>query len=267
MRKTIFGFIFLIFCFGCASTQVTENLFVSKNPDLSVLVEPAFKYIGTNKGRWGQDSVGNMKFLNYEEESSFFIKEKSGEKIGKSILILSIQKVETQYTIDLFPKIVKHLENDMTTLGNDKYQYITQIEYPTTKNHKMRWLKDNGIIFPTCVILKRHARAVYPNTLMVIEYLEELPDGGDRCHNWLNKDFFKDDQKEFVKLFSKRAQDSFKFVGYIENHIQTQSPQKSLKEGWSEATEKIKALGELLEKKLITQEEYDQKKKNLLEQF
>jgi hypothetical protein len=40
-----------------------------------------------------------------------------------------------------------------------------------------------------------------------------------------------------------------------------------IKADWSEAKEKMKALGELLEKKLITQEEYDEKKKKLLEQF
>jgi hypothetical protein len=40
-----------------------------------------------------------------------------------------------------------------------------------------------------------------------------------------------------------------------------------LKTDWSEAKDKIKALGELLDKKLITQEEYNDKKRKLLEQF
>ena len=54
---------------------------------------------------------------------------------------------------------------------------------------------------------------------------------------------------------------------YPGNFTHSQSLQKSTKESWSEAIEKIKALGELLEKGLITQEEYNDKKRILLDQF
>jgi hypothetical protein len=49
---------------------------------------------------------------------------------------------------------------------------------------------------------------------------------------------------------------------------ENKSSEKSTnKPDWSEAKEKIKALGELLENGLITQEEYNDKKRKLLEQF
>lgn len=268
MRKTIFGFLLLFFLLGCIPiTQVKDNLFESKNPDVSIQVDTSFKYIGSHKYEETLDSsVGSMRPVHHEIDFSIFMKDKISANIPKSVIALSIRRSDIPYVSNLFPDSPKYLENKMINLGNEIYQFVTKIEYPNMKSGITSWLKDIGIILPTCVLTKRYARAVYPNTLMIIDYLEELPEGS-HCYNWSNKEMFKDDQKEFIKSFSKRAQDSFKFVGYVENYIQTQTPQKSSKEDWTEKADKIKALGELLEKKLITQEEYNEKKKKLLEEF
>jgi hypothetical protein len=63
------------------------------------------------------------------------------------------------------------------------------------------------------------------------------------------------------------------YVLQVRNILDLPSPtngsagNKSPKPSWSEASEKIKALGELLQKGLISQEEYEEKKKILLQNF
>ena len=49
--------------------------------------------------------------------------------------------------------------------------------------------------------------------------------------------------------------------------VKSSKKSKQTTQSWEEASEKLKALGDLLEKGLITQEEYDAKKKVLLESF
>jgi hypothetical protein len=266
MKKLGFGFILLVFLFGCASIQVSGNLFVSKNPDVSVLVDPSFKYIGSDKDSWLGDSVTGTK-IRYEEESFLFLKEKSREVIGHSIVILSLQKIQTSYTSDLFSNKKTYLENDIETLGYNEYQYITRIEFPSMSKYITRYLTNNGIILPTCIMVKRYSRAVYPNKLMAITYLEELPRGPYKCTDWANKEMLQEGQKIIIKAFSKRGNESFKVIADSAEITNISFPQKATKENWSEKAEKIKALRELLEKKLITQEEYDEKKKQLLEEF
>lgn len=267
MQKTIYGLFSLIFMFGCASTQVIENRFVSKNPDVSVLVDPAFKYIGSIKNRGTSASFGNMGPVSYEEEAFFFIKQKGSGNSGKSIVALSIQKVGTYFIPDLYPKMANYLEYDTLTLGNNKFYYWTEIEYPNMKNYKTIWLKGNGIVLPKCIITKSYSRTLNLSTRVVINYLEDPIWGNYQCTDWSNKEMLQNDQREFLKAFSKQGNESFKVIADSATDTYISSPQKSTKKNLNETAEKMKVLGELLEKGLITQEEYNDKKRKLLEQF
>ena len=102
---------------------------------------------------------------------------------------------------------------------------------------------------------------------MLINYYKGLPDLPRKCQDWEDREKLYDDQKDFIKAFSKRSEESFKVNVDAANYTNSPPPQKPTKENWSETAEKIKTLGELREKGLITQEEYNDKKRKLLEQF
>jgi hypothetical protein len=213
MKKISYGLAFFVFLFGCASTQVIENHFISRNPDIYILVEPAFKYVGSTKHKWTGDTLGSVRPVFDEEESFIFVKEKSPEYAVKSILVLSIQKTGAdRYQFNLFPDNPQYLENDIITLGSSNYQFVTQFGYPNMKSNLMGYLRDKGIIFPGCIVFKLYAQAVYLNTLMKIEYLEDQPTGRYQCTDWSNKIMLHDDQKEFIKAFSRRSNESFKII-------------------------------------------------------
>jgi hypothetical protein len=268
MKKIACGLALSIFLFGCATTRmVTENRFISKNPDVSILVDPAFKYIGSTKYDYRSDAVDGSRRLSNEQESFIFIKERSPVGTVKSMISLSIRTAETAFNKFYYVNSSKNFEIGKVKLGNNNYEYNTRMLYPDMNGGMAKYLKDNGHVFPRCIIIKEYVRIPYPNTAFYIHYIEDLPEATNQCNDWIDREMLKDNQKEFIKSFSKRSQESFKVIDETRDNLNVSSPQKSTKENWIEPAEKIKVLGELLEKGLITQEEYNDKKRKLLEQF
>jgi hypothetical protein len=214
MKKLYFLLIIsMVFVCGCASSRIVrENLFISRSPDATVHVDPAFKYIGSTVYTYSRDSIDRSRMLFNKAESFMFIKEKSPEGIVSSMISLSIRTVETFFSTTHSVPSKRNLESGIIKFGNNNYDYITRMIYPSMEGGISKYLKDNGHALPRCIITKEYVRIPFPNTTFSITYVEALPDSNNQCNDWEDREVLRDAQREFVKSFSKRSRESFQII-------------------------------------------------------
>jgi len=265
-------FISLIFCIlfivSCASIQreitVKDNIFYSSYPPNAIKVDPEIKYLG---------KVDKSEFRNFEgrltgptvRSDSYVFVQIIKNRINKAVVIKIDEINEGYWLPDLFEKVKTKLVSGVTKINNDSYQYIITNSI-MANDLERKFVTDKGYITSNCYLWKALGTILAEQVRFVILYAEEFSNNDKlkryKCVDWNKTELLLEDQKEFLREFNLRADKNIKILPVSDLPKYTEELQ-----GENDLEQKLIKLKELFEKGLLTQQEYDKKKEEILNRY
>lgn len=212
MRNLVYALIFILILSSCTPVrQVVNNHFTSSYPQMSVVIDPSFKYLGSVKQSFDSKSTNDEKMLRNDAEYFIFVKDICADNIISTGLHIEIRKIETYFVSNYYDTKEKNqFDHGMIALGGNQYEFATKTVFPSMAGEITKYVKDNGYIIPNCIIMKSFSRIVYSNTVISYNYYERLPGDFPDARDWKDKVLLTDPQKKFLKEFSKRCDKAFR---------------------------------------------------------
>ncbi|MBN2282491.1 MAG: SHOCT domain-containing protein [Deltaproteobacteria bacterium] len=171
------------------------------------------------------------------------------------------------------------IESGNINILGDEYRYQLYTSSRLFPDDEVDILTAKGYTVPECLLVKAFDKRIdFGNkSVLYIMYFEVLD--AARCEGMVEARNASPEQKQFLGAFVKRSNDSIRFspyagtIGVVTSPEAASSPavtQPAVTEQPAPAgdiTTKLETLKGLLDKGLITEEDYERKKKELLEQF
>ncbi len=276
-RKSLIFFIAisLFLISGCVGTQiersVQDNLFTSsESPKIQIKINPDFKYLGKYEDTRSllhatQGQSAEVKHITY-----LFCKIGNDKRI-KKIITINFQDLQSpKYWLgDLFGKVSEQIDLGTRQITGKTYQWMLRsTNNPTTKEVN-KALFDGGFRTHRCYLQKVIGRIANmdSSSKMYIGYAENVEDLMTSCHEWnKNLSLLSGEQAKRLNEFHYNNKKNLQIVGE-HSPIQHIKKDRILIKTEENIETKLRKLKNLFEQGLINQEEYEKKKKGLLENF
>jgi len=280
IRKIRFFYIFLclLFVFSCATLavkrDVQNNVFYSSyNPKTKIDINSDIPFINKYEYDSGviQFMSGEGGGTNYKSEIYMFAQVGDGNIINKAVCIEIHKLTSGFWTHDLLVKIQNRLDSGVIKYHGEAYQYAIFVSSNLLGNKLRRDVSKEGVIASSCYLSRKLGRiADRDDTLIYVTYAEDIFYNKSinkyKCSEWQKAITLTLDQKLFLAEFIHRCEKAVKILG--EDFFVDKPHKKSdSKKPNGKLENKLIKLRNLLKEGLITQEEYDKKKTELLEKF
>jgi len=277
--------------------DMADNIFYLSSPEIKLKISRDLRFMGKVKGdiRAKREVAGRLKDPledGYQSTSYIFGQTSDGNTFERGVIIriYAISGDPSQPTPALFPGKYR-LESGVMKILEEDYRYFILASPEAFLKSERRFLSDFSI--PDCFLAKCLERSgSFGNKSKIqILYLEEIPIRGLRCSAWGDEGTLSEIQKLFLDDFIDRSYSSIRFME--EKNIVDETSKYVDKEdrdpvaddasryigtggdtrkqagavGTGNIEERLQTLKKLLEKDLITQEDYDHKKTQILENF
>ena len=217
MKRYLYGCAAILVCLllvGAAKSDryVKDNLFQSSSPKLQVKVDPRFKYLGKLDHTVEQQSPDRLQMVSYETKTFIFV-EDGGQQLNKAAYI-QIRREQTKYVGNFLGDAKANIRSGICSLDQKEYKCFTRVIFLSGAEPIAKFISEHGYHLPACVLARTFARADFSagNYLIVITYLENLPESGPDCSSWQAEKPLTMEQKRFLEQFDRSREASFKVV-------------------------------------------------------
>ncbi|HOO90232.1 MAG TPA: SHOCT domain-containing protein [Syntrophales bacterium] len=277
--------------------EITDNIFYLSSPEIRLKIVRDLKFIGKVKRDEPikQDAPNRIKDPledNFRSTSYIFGQIGTGNVFQRGIIIRihTVMGDPSQATPVLFPREDK-LESGEVKILDENYQYFTLASPDAFLKHERHFLSNFSI--PNCFLVKcLEKRGSFGNkTKIQILYIEEISLPDLQCSQWTDAGSLSEIQRLSLDDFIDRSYNSIRFMEekkivdktskyvdakeevygedtappYIDTGRGTLHQSSPAETGSGDIEKRLQTLKELLDKGLITQEDYDQKKTQILE--
>ncbi len=217
MRGYINGCAAILVCLllvGAAKSDryVKDNVFYSSSPKLQVQVDPRFKYLGRLDYTVEQQTPERLQMAIYETRSFIFV-DGFDQQLKKAAYI-QIRREQTKYAGNFLGDAKENIRSGICSLGQQEYKCFTRVVFSTGDEPIAKFITEHGYNLPACVLARTFTRVDFSagNYLIVLTYLENLPDSGPGCSSWKAEQPLTLEQKRFLEQFDRNREASFKVV-------------------------------------------------------
>ena len=273
----ILGMCSMIFL-GCATLTIERTVssnnefYSSYTPKIQVNVNPDFTYLGEFKYIKNisyRDSDGSSIVTNHTYS---FVEPDYKNYVQKGVII-RIATIEQGYVLpDLYDRVKNTIDSGFTKINGEQYQHCTATSANIRDRKIENFITSKGYHFSNSYLVKvlgRRAGAENKTRfdIFYIESVSSLVSRGGRLNHDLKvrllshwrANLLSTKQIELVKKFEKNAQKSFQLM------TSNQPIVKSGSDKFANMEEKLKGLKILYDKSLINEEEYNDRKRQVLE--
>lgn len=280
MSRFVFVLCIFVLLSGCSTINtkdhklVIDNTFYSsRTPKVKVYVDEDFKFI--------EKQIFDLKTLqgnDFKKDSFFFAKYDESRKIYKTLVIETLYSGHNfHWNDDVFMSTKDKISTNLVTINEGTYQQSVFFHTPNFKP-----LLQSGVVLSGRFITVGFGRNFGANndTSFRVYYAESVPyfnkmaysDENHGEHHWMNRDTYDPKRhREFNKLL-ERASKAFRISEITSADIaMLESPSPSLSVPSTSqpqgSAEQLKTLKELYDKGLITEDEYNGKRKEILDRM
>ncbi|MBN1380925.1 MAG: SHOCT domain-containing protein [Deltaproteobacteria bacterium] len=282
MKKNILYCLMVIFCVisvGCAKIQTvvssSDELLLPIENHQSVL-KPDFQFLGKIYVPLNVDGNHMSQGARLESESLVYGQSSSENVIEKALITRTyeIRGASSEFLPDLDFHHLQSLGSGTLRIASKKLSYHLLVHHNILEENEKKLISDNKLHMGDCYLLKAYTgklKSYFTKAKSHILYLERISNGktGSVCNQVIRAD----DQR--IGIFSARAD---KYVGKLfgvnteEKNVPAEPSAKKPDIGipvdkGTELEKKLTTLKSLLDKNLITQDDYNKKKSKLLEDY
>ena len=217
MKRYLYDYAAILVCLllvGAVKSDgyVKENVFHSSSPKLQVKVDPRFKYLGKLDHTLEQQSPDRLQMVSYETKSFIFV-EDVGQQLKKAAYI-QIRREQTKYVGNFLGDAKANIRSGICSLGQKEYKCFTRAILLSGAEPIAKFISEHGYNLPACVLARTFTRVDFSagNYLIVLTYLENLPESGPDCSSWQAEQPLTMEQKRFLEQFDRNREASFKVV-------------------------------------------------------
>ena len=276
---------------ACAELQsfeiqrtVEDNQLYSSFPELKVKIGPGLPYIGSAESKAEETSVRS----NYQESTASYLfgRLDPGGILQKGILIrLTVVRGDPSKANDeqIFQSAKNPLDSGIVKILNDEYDYLLYTRNDFFTEEEKGILKSGSTAPCNLIKLLEKEAGLGNKSLVQVFYFE---DASSECLNvscdaCLQGTIDESTKKEFLGGFDERSYQAISFMEpkkivdatsrYVKPENTPMKPAEVISpatkaEGPPESVEnRLKVLKDLLDKNLITREDYEKKKAEILE--
>ena len=209
----IFLSIILYSLCGCAAERkVQDNQFTSSSPQMRVVIDKEFQYLGTgtyNSILRNSNDLDGPGIGNYDVDFYFFAYGKTEKKTIQKAVIIYFSKISTLnrwWALPFFNENSKFIvDHGVKLLGGEYYEYAISFENTKDDNKIGIWLKQKGYMLPHCRIKIIFKKLEKDDLCKTVLYYEDAALSGFECSNWNDKGKLVDKQKKYIDKFIERA--------------------------------------------------------------
>jgi hypothetical protein len=304
--RIVATWIILIFSVGCQTLDknigkdlnlgnlqlqrtVENNVFSSSFPEIKIKVSPELQYLGTvqldQSEKYSLNTrIKDVNQSSFDASSYFFGQFNEDNKIAKGILIRTlVVRGDPNQFIQSKLRIENLLDSGKMKILDEEYQYnlFTQQNLLTEEERKL--LKTDSA--PSCSLVKeiKSKAGIGNKSSMQIYYFEDISKltKGAVCKDSLNEKSLTEEQKQFIQGFTERSFKSIRIMRtsqpvdttskYVDQESKEENAVKPIQDKASPKDQtietKLKSLKDLHDKNLITDEDYNKKKAELLKEL
>jgi hypothetical protein len=296
-KKTVLSiaFIFFICSSGCSSLgelqirrSVADNMFQSSLPDITLKINQGFKYIGETKHVAENQEMSNTMGLhekNMQDTSYIFGQFDQDGTLTKGILmrLMILTGDPNQAVLYQPPKKESILNSGIEKILDNEYQSFVYTQNDLFTQEEKKLISQHPL--PTCYLVKLLERkdGLGNKSRIALFYFENSASvcGDSPCEVCFKQGDLSNSQKQIMSAFIERSYASVRFIEsrkaidttsrYVDTARKTQAQAKNeqdaatLKAGTIE--QRLKELKDLYDKNLITKEDYEKKKADILNQL
>jgi hypothetical protein len=265
----------LIILVGCAELKIQRNVhdnvfYSNKLPQVNIKVNPDFVYLGKAEknifknysSRAGGDTI---------EHVSYIFAEKGKYNHLKKVITIHFYTVKGSgfWLPDLFSGVKTPLDSGVVNIEGNNYQYCVTAHSSPLMGYEQKLISDKGYVLPNCLLVKGYGRRVDSGnkTKFIILYAEDIrfkENNNYQCNRWQNVDTFHSEQKNFLSEFLDRCNENLRILPDSPSIKPVDVDSKSASDN---IEKKLESLKDLLNKGLITQDDYDEKKSQILKEY
>lgn len=287
--------IFLIYSSGCKSLDefqikrsIEDNIFTSSFPDITLKINQEYKYIGeaelVTESRDNSSTIG-LHENKLQDTSYIFGQFDQNGSLTKGILVrLSILTGDPNQPGQYQPfRKESILDSGMEKILDDKYQSFVYTQGDIFTQGEKKLISQHPL--PKCYIVKLLERkdGLGNKSQIGLYYFEDVASVCDDspCDACFKQGNLSNSQKQIMSAFIERSYTSVRFIEslkavdttsrYVDTEQKAQTQAKNeqdadtLKAGTIE--QRLKELKGLYDKNLITKEDYEKKKADILNQL
>jgi hypothetical protein len=296
-KKTVLyiALLFLIYSSGCKSLDelqikrsIADNIFTSSLPDITLKINQEYKYIGETKLVTESRDMSNTMGLHenkLQDTSYIFGHFDQNGILTKGILVrLSILTGDPNQAGQYQPlKKESILDSGMEKILDNEYQSFVYTQNDIFTQGEKKLISQHPL--PTCYLVKLLERkdGLGNKSRIDLYYFEDVASvcGYSPCEACFKQGNLSNSQNQIMSAFIERSYASVRFIEprkavdstsrYVdtEKKAQTQTKKEqdavTLKAGTIE--QRLKELKDLYDKNLITKEDYEKKKADILNQL
>jgi len=271
--------------------SVENNLFSSTFPEIKLQMNREFKYLGSvriaEKINEGLNANFDPREQSFDADSYLFVQTDPQKRVSRGVLIrmLVTHGDPSQRVPEIFTETNKNiLESGEMKILNEIYQYDLYPEQEFFVPKERALLRNSRV--PPCLLVKRlsiKAGLGHKSRVHVIYFEDASTACGSRsCGTCLASKNRSAEQKQFVREFTDRSFASIRFIEtktvedttsrYVDSVPKAQPAPAGMAPiyGPSKADtveKRLEALKRIYEKNLISQEEYEKKKTEILNEL
>ena len=150
--------------------------------------------------------------VSYETKSFIFV-EDVGQQLKKAAYI-QIRREQTQHVGNFLGDAKTNIRSGICSLGQKEYKCFTRAILLSGAEPIAKFISEHGYNLPACVLARTFTRVDFSagNYLIVLTYLENLPESGPDCSSWQAEQPLTMEQKRFLEQFDRNREASFKVV-------------------------------------------------------
>lgn len=272
MKNLILGMLLVSVLTGCSNLttkitrEVKDNVFYSSlHPKIKITIDKKYEYLGKNK-KSSTASSFDSDSKTYLNEYIFVEKNYSSKVL--SGIVIRINRINSGiWSEDIYMNYKNGIINDVVKYNDLKYK---QFIFKGGVNSHL-FYTDKGIYPPRGVLKRIISRNVdvSRNIQFQIVYYEGLNGLNIDAFNaslysWEDIRFTEKKQLKSLREFIKRAESSINFQNFLDEDISILQDNMLLPKSNSEILVELK---KLMDQGIITEQEFETKKKEILERF
>jgi len=205
------SWIMCLVCLAClpvlpaqADRYVQNNLFVSTNPQLTVLVTPIFRYIGE-----AQFATTTLTGDQTQAKAYVFI-DNVQDQIKRIFLIKLVPELIV-FPGNLLGNISADLNFGTCVLADRQYQCTEKLTSFTGNEPVAKFISPQGYFLPPCLLVRSFVTtdSTNGNYLIGIFYLEAVAQSAFDCRSWQSTSQPSSSQQDYLAQFEQNCLNAF----------------------------------------------------------